>query len=469
MDPRHCSIPQNVVAAVTVHFRGLDITAVVERGPPGARLPVADRSRYTIVVLVKNGQLLIVQSEDIPSSDDWRTMSYDDAMADHRAHEARLSQRLWIVASLVDTIDFDKSRFAVLVSDAQQTRLVPQPLDDIPPLTAPLGWLPWVQESEFYACHWLEDRAHCIWNGRQVDVFIPFSIAHRWRVQQMITITHVLERLKIYITSEPLAIIVRGAEILGLVMARVEGRLLEMRDRSLAYSTFAQLHEANIIFEIRPYMDGLLIRNGKLCLTQNIFCLVQCDPSDEERDFLEAFAWEGLDKIFQELPHINESLIFDVNQHWYKPTLLNHVPSPEHQILRISFGPSFFAEKYQKYLARKKRNGHSSKSLVKLDPNGSTRYKSADSLRERTYHPYSDGTNTLSISNQSEIGHHTTADKSNWRSTLLISSQLEIGRHTSDKQNRRKASSVVVRAVTVASDHTLVDVDDDATVIGDDE
>ncbi|KAJ3936467.1 MAG: hypothetical protein NXY57DRAFT_200840 [Lentinula lateritia] len=462
MDPRHCSIPPNVVAAV-------NITAVVERGPPGARLPVADRSRYTIVVLVKNGQLLVVQSEDIPSSDDWRTMSYDDMQADHRAHEARLSQRLSIVASLVDTIDFEKSRFAVLVSDTQQTRLVSQPSDDIPPLTAPLGWLPRVQESEFYACHWLEDRAHCIWNGRQVDVFIPFSIANRWRVQQMITITHLLEKLKIYITSEPLAIIVRGAEILGLVMARVEGRLLEMRDRSLAYSTSAQLHEANIIFEIRPYMDCLLIRNGKLCLTQNIPCLVQCDPSDKERDYLEAFAWEGLDKIFQELPHINKSLIFDVNQHWYKPTLLNHVPSPEHPILRISFGPSFYAEKYYKYLERKKRNVHSSKSLVKLDTSDSTRYKSADSLRGYTHHPYSDGTTTLSISNQSEIGHRTTADKSNWRRTLLISSQPEIGRHTPDKHNRRRASGVVVRAVSVASDHTLVDVDDDTTVIGDDE
>ena len=139
----------------------------------------------------------------------------------------------------------------VLVSDAQQTRLVTQSSDAIPPLTAPLGWLPRIQESDLYVCQWLHDRVHCIWNGRQVGeytttpillfsksqfhrgFFTPFSIANRWRVQQMITITHLLERLKINITYEPLAIVVRGVEVLGLVMARVEGRLLEMRDRSL--------------------------------------------------------------------------------------------------------------------------------------------------------------------------------------------------------------------------------------------
>ncbi|KAJ4491026.1 hypothetical protein C8R41DRAFT_376869 [Lentinula lateritia] len=146
MDPRHCSIPQNVVAAVNI------TSGEFER--------------------VKNGHLLIVQR-----------------------------------------------------------------------------WLPRIQESDLYVCQWLHDRVHCIWNGRQVDFFTPLSIANRWRVQQMITITHLLERLKINITYEPLAIVVRGAEVLGLVMARVEGRLLEMRDRSLAHNTLAKLHEANIMFE----------------------------------------------------------------------------------------------------------------------------------------------------------------------------------------------------------------------------
>ncbi|KAH7872470.1 uncharacterized protein C8R40DRAFT_484984 [Lentinula edodes] len=225
MDPRHCSIPPNVVAAV-------NISGVIERGPPGARLPFADCSRYTNFILVKNGHLLIVQSEDIPSSEAWRTMAYEDAVADFQAREARISQRLSVVASLIDTIDFNKSQFVVLVSDAQQTRLVTQCSDTIPPLTAPSGWLPRVQESDLYVCQWSGDRVYCIWNDQQVDVFMSFSVANRWRVQQMITITHLLERLKINITYEPLAIVVRGAEVLGLVMARVEGRLLEMRDRS---------------------------------------------------------------------------------------------------------------------------------------------------------------------------------------------------------------------------------------------
>ncbi|KAH7872467.1 uncharacterized protein C8R40DRAFT_1239094, partial [Lentinula edodes] len=200
MDPRHCSIPQNVVAAV-------NITGVIDRGPPGARLPDTKCPSYTVIVLVKNGRLLLVQSEDIPASDAWRTMSYDDALADHRAHEARLSQRLSIVASVIDTIEFEKSQFAVLVSDAQQTRLVTQPAENIPPLAAPLGWLPRIQESDLYVCQWLHDRVHCIWNGRQVDFFTPFSIANRWRVQQMITIIHLMEKLKIDITYEPLAIV----------------------------------------------------------------------------------------------------------------------------------------------------------------------------------------------------------------------------------------------------------------------
>ncbi|KAJ3854412.1 hypothetical protein EV368DRAFT_80650 [Lentinula lateritia] len=430
-------------------FRGLDVSGVLERGPPGARLPPAECSRYTIVILVKNGRLLLVQSEDISTSDALLTMSYDDLTASLEAYESLISQRVSVVASLIDTIDFEKSDFVVLMSDASQTRLVPQPLHDIPPLTAPLGWLPRVQELDLYVCQWLHDRVHCIWNGRQVDFFVPFSIANRWRVQQMITITHLLERLKIDITYEPLAIVVRGAEILGLVMARVEGRLLEMRDRSLAYSTLAQLHEANIMFESQPFIDDFLIHKGKLCITSNVSWLVQYDPGDKERDRLEARAWQGISKIFDELHQLDKSSVFDLNQYWYKPTLLNYVPTPEPFIFRTTYGFFLLVEKFQKYAARKKKNTYSSNSLLKSDATGgSTKYRRTNHLSKTTYHPYSDGANS---------------------DTLLISSQPEIGRHTSDKHNRRKALSVVVRAVSVASDHTLVDVDDDATVIGDDE
>ncbi|KAJ3890145.1 hypothetical protein GG344DRAFT_78124 [Lentinula edodes] len=430
-------------------FRGLDVSSVLERGPPGARLPPAECSRYTIVILVKNGRLILVQSEDISTPDALLTMPYDEQTASLEAYESRISQRVSVVASLIDTIDFEKSHFVVLMSDASQTRFITQPLHDIPPLTAPLGWLPRVQESDLYACQWLHDRVHCIWNGRQVDFFLSFSLANRWRVQQMITITHLLERLKIDITYEPLAIVVRGAEILGLVMARVEGRLLEMRDRSLAYSTLAQLHEANIMFESQPFIDDFLIHKGKLCITSNVSWLVQYDPGDKERDRLEARAWQGMSKIFDELHQLDKSSVFDLNQYWYKPTLLNYVPSPEPLIFRNTYGFFLLVAKFEKYAARKKKNTYSSNSLLKSDTSsGSTKYRRTNPLSKSTYHPYSDGTNNF---------------------TLLISSEPEIGRHTSDKHNRRKASSVVVRAVSVASDRTLVDVDDDATVIGDDE
>ncbi|KAJ3903489.1 hypothetical protein F5879DRAFT_990082 [Lentinula edodes] len=434
MDPRHCSIPQNVVAAV-------NITGVIDRGPPGARLPYTKCSNYTVIVLVKNGRLLLVQSEDIPASDAWRTMSYDDAMADHRAHEARLSQRLSIVASVIDTIEFEKSQFAVLVSDAQQTRLVMQPAENIPPLTAPLGWLPRIQESDLYVCQWLHDRFHR-------DFFTPFSIANRWRVQQMIMIIHLMEKLKIDITYEPLAIVLRGAEILGLVMARVEGRLLEMRDRSLVHGTLAKLHEANIMFESGFGMDDFLVHKSKLRITQCVESLVQYLPGDKERDRLEARSWQHLGNLFDELPRLDTSLIVDVNRSLYKPTLLNYISAPEPLIFRIIYGPALFANRNSQHAAKKK-GVHSSNSLLKFI-SGSTKYRPTNSPSKSNYHPYSDGTNNF---------------------TLLISSQPEFGRHTSDKHNRRKAStrSVVVRAVSVASDHTLVDVDDDATVIGDDE
>ncbi|KAF8824614.1 hypothetical protein HHX47_DHR8000175 [Lentinula edodes] len=436
MDPRHCSIPQNVVAAVNI------TSGEFERGPPRARLPHTERPSYTIIVLVKNGHLLIVQSEDIPSSEAWRTMSYDDAIAEFGAYEALLSQRLSVVASLIDTIKFEKSQFAVLVSDAQQTRLVTQPSDDILPLTAPLGWLPRIQESDLYVCQWLHDRVHCIWNRRQVDFFTPLSIANRWRVQQMITMTHLLERLKINITYEPLAIVVRGAEVLGLVMARVEGRLLEMRDRSLAHNTLAKLHEANIMFESGLCMDDFLVHKGKLCLVRCVHTLVQYDPGDKERDWLEARAWQMLDVIFNELPQLDKSSVFSMNQHWYKPTLLNYVSAPEPLIYRISQWTDLSVEKYQNS-ERKKKNTHFTKPLLESATSGSMRHKTANSLWKPVYHPYSNGAKNY---------------------TLLISDH---DRHTSDKHNRRKASRVVFQAVSMASDYTLVDVDDDTTVIGD--
>ncbi|KAJ3866182.1 hypothetical protein EV359DRAFT_62523 [Lentinula novae-zelandiae] len=424
-----------------------NISGVLERGPPGARFPESERANYTIIILVKNGRSLIVQSEDIPVMDARLTMAIDieDMIANIRTREALLSQRLSVVASLIDTIDFDKSQFAVLVSDAQQTRLVTQPSDDIPPLTAPLGWLPRVQESDLYVCQWSYDKVHCIWNGRQVDFFTTFSIADRWRVQQMITITHLLEELNINITYEPLAIVVRGTEILGLIMARVTGRYLEMRDRSLVYSTFAQLHEANIMLETRPSAECFLIHQGKLCLTQCVPCLVQYEPGDKVRDCLEAGSWQALDELFDKLPQLDTSLIGDVNKCLYKPTLLNYIATPEPLIFHITW-TYLVPEIYQKNASRKKK-AHFSKLLLKSDTSGHTRYKPANSLSKSTYHPYSDGLEnyTLPFSNQSQI-------------------------HPSDKHNRRKASGVLVRAVSVASDHTLVDVDDDATtVIGDDE
>ncbi|KAJ4491029.1 hypothetical protein C8R41DRAFT_377132 [Lentinula lateritia] len=232
MDPRHCSIPPNVVAAV-------NISGVLERGPPGARLPFADCSRYTNFILVKNGHLLIVQR-----------------------------------------------------------------------------WLPRVQESDLYVCQWSDDRVYCIWNDKQVDVFISFSVANRWRVQQMITITHLLEKLKINITYEPLAIVVRGADILGFVMARVEGRLLEMRDRSLAHNTLAKLHEANIMFE-----SGLW---------------------DKERDRLEARAWQMLDVIFDELPRLDKSSVLNINQHCGPISLLRDTKTPRGK-RRIHIPRNFFS------------------------------------------------------------------------------------------------------------------------------
>ncbi|KAJ3881420.1 hypothetical protein F5051DRAFT_449977 [Lentinula edodes] len=336
----------------------------------------------------------------------------EDMIANIRTREALLSQRLSVVASLIDTIDFDKSQFAVLVSDAQQTRLVTQPSDDIPPLTAPLGWLPRVQESDLYVCEWSYDKVHCIWNGRQVDFFTTFSIVDRWRVQQMITITHLLEELKINITYEPLAIVVRGTEILGLIMARVTGRFLEMRDRSLVYSTFAQLHEANIMLETRPSAECFLIHQGKLCLTQCVPCLVQYEPGDKVRDRLEAGSWQALDELFDKLPQLDTSLIGDVNKTF---DLSHHLDLP-------------CSRDIPKELLEKKEG-----TLLETSP--------------KVRHQWPDGLEnyTLPFSNQSQI-------------------------HPSDKHNRRKASGVLVRAVSVASDHTLVDVDDDATtVIGDDE
>ncbi|KAH7872468.1 uncharacterized protein C8R40DRAFT_1116939 [Lentinula edodes] len=232
-------------------------------------------------------------------------------------------------------------------------------------------------------------------------------------------------------------------------MSRVEGRLLEMRDRSLVHGTLAKLHGANIMFESGIGMGDFLVHKSKLRLTRRVESLVQYLPGDKERDRLEARSWQQLGNLFDELPQLDTSLIVDVNRSLYKPTLLNYISTPEPLIFRIIYGPALFANKNPQHAAKKKKSVHSSNSLLKSNTiSGSTKYRPTNSSKSN-YHPYCDGTNNF---------------------TLLISSQPEIGRHTSDKHNRRRASSIFVRAVSVASDHTLVDVDDDATtVIGDDE
>ncbi|KAJ4480896.1 hypothetical protein J3R30DRAFT_3462179 [Lentinula aciculospora] len=374
MDTRSCSLPSNVVAAVSVSTHR-------ERGPPGARVNPAKASAYIIFILVKNGRSIIVQSEHIPGpvekyADIWDSLTYDKILAYTREHERLLSDRLSLIASLIDTIDIRMCQYAFLVSDNQQLRLVGQSSFDISPITVPAGWLSLVRESDIEIIEWMDDRAHCIWNGRQVDVYLTCSYTHRWWVQQIITIAHLFDKFKIDIIYEPLALVSRGSKIIGIVMARVEGRLVEMRDRSLVYGAFSQLQAANIVFESPVTAHCLLVHNGKLRFTYCLHSFVQYAPDDKRKEHYIESTWKALGRLFNKLPQQDNARIVDVNKWSYKPILLNYLPSPE-LILRLTF--KYYlkgkqdTEKNTKNAARREKNVQSVKT-TKLDRNRSRKY-----------------------------------------------------------------------------------------------
>ncbi|KAE9383365.1 hypothetical protein BT96DRAFT_1009293 [Gymnopus androsaceus JB14] len=201
MDPRRCSIPRNVVAAVSV-------SGVHEFGLPG-------------VPLEKSKQYI---SEDIPPTpleiwEKWTTMTKYETFTDSNLsshNESLIVQSLQ--ASVIDTIDFESAEYAFLESSSDGTsqELICQNPANITPFSASLGWLPRVQESDIEVIQWMHDRVRCIWNYRHVEVFLPYSFSKRCWIQQMIDMLCLFEKHKLDITFEPLALVIRGNEIRGL-------------------------------------------------------------------------------------------------------------------------------------------------------------------------------------------------------------------------------------------------------------
>ncbi|KAF9074385.1 hypothetical protein BDP27DRAFT_1416268 [Rhodocollybia butyracea] len=452
MDSRYCSsIPQNVIAAI-------DVRPIGDLGPPGSSRPRFD---YIVSAFVKNGHLLIVQSEDIPSlvSDDvfWAS-SYDEKPRLLRDDTALLSERLSVIASYVDTIDFEKVQYAILVPDGSSQRLVGQLSEEIPPFSAPFGWLPRVQESDVQVIQWMSlMRLRCLWNGRQVEVFLPDSFSRRWMIQQVINVVYLFGQRSIDITFEPLALVVRGTEIIGLMMAKTEGRFVELRDRALVYDTFAKLHKANIVYDGGISTTGLMIQNNKLRFTQCMHMFVADDAITSD---MRQRNWQDLDKLFEDIPGQNELLLLDPSKLYTRPTLLGYIPDPERlffdwtMLILTDVAATSSRDRKREFSRSKTVSRHRPKvSLADNHNSGSLLPIPSYPHKNLSYHPYRFGANTSKKNILLVFSEPTVHYGSNSQPTRIIS-------------KRQIVSRGKVRAVSVDSDR---DVEDDATLVGDDE
>ncbi|KIK66244.1 hypothetical protein GYMLUDRAFT_929197 [Collybiopsis luxurians FD-317 M1] len=220
MDCQFCSIPWNVVAAVNLSA----ITSVDRSGR---------QTNNFVCVLVKNGRSLIVQSEGISfqGQEEYQSLSYEERIRVTNAETALQVERLRLIASIIDTIDFRKYRFAFL-DISSPLRLVGYSGKE--KLAVPSQvWLRRVPESDLQVVQWTRDRARCVWNGQQVEFFTAFNFSQRRRPEQIIKMLYQFERLGLDITAKPLAFVTREGEIIGIILEKVEGRLVEMRDCTL--------------------------------------------------------------------------------------------------------------------------------------------------------------------------------------------------------------------------------------------
>jgi len=221
----------------------------------------------------------------------------------------------------------------------------------------------------------------------------------------------------------------------------------------------SKLHEADIVFESSITCATFLISDdNKLRFMQGLHCLVQYksdaqDMNQEEsywKAYWERVNWESVDELFK--PEKLEDVLWETLNLDRRPTFLNYIPSPEHFRLSPYDWFSIWAiqipqppHRFRNYKLLKP--GARLSTLKPVDTPGIV------TRRKPSYHPYH-GINPT-------------------KALLLTLSEPSVERRDNDVikthviSKRKDGAGARVRAVSIESERTLMNADDDATVVGD--
>ncbi|KAL0574032.1 hypothetical protein V5O48_007916 [Marasmius crinis-equi] len=338
-------------------------------------------SESSIYLLYKNGNLVAVQAP--PTS----YLSPEDTLL--HFYEDRQERDLRTVLRLAEeqAVDFSRVTWMDLYHDGagNNCRLVPRSMHGATyKITSPT-WLPFVQESDIQLIKWVQwGRSLCLLRGQRVVVDIG------WDDKSLLWLDDTMKNLKtlaeLDLCYQPLAHVLRGKDVVGLVYEDFDGRHTRYTDKRTVYEAYAKAFRNRIYF---TFMSGFthIDKEGRFRLIDNFHVVkVFRGPIEENETSLREKHMRILKKGFEEFrekptdlevhlgsPH--ESLLTryyqSTSEHPHdNPALPFCIPLPRFSSLTRWF--STYIPRRQDELIRVKRRRHlsSSAALVKRGSKG---------------------------------------------------------------------------------------------------
>ncbi|GLB44523.1 hypothetical protein LshimejAT787_1701500 [Lyophyllum shimeji] len=275
-----CPIPQGVVAYIT-----------------GANDKVR---RY---LLWKNEDLVVIQAPPLPhlagppdSEPDTEYNPEIDKMFFYGLEE---------IQTVIHTIEFGKTNWGYLVHNPARGYEVMQKQKTLPKVTCGT-WTRLVSRREItFTRFWDIGGWNGYWKGQEVDVFMAYDAYSIDTLDREMWGYLALQGLDL--TYEALGHVVEDdGTIVGLMFKPTVGRLLEYRDRALAYNALARIQARGLVFCGAQEYTNFTVMHGKIRITNlaSIWYFPDEKRRNEEADIRH---WQTLERWFPVLKYVPEN------------------------------------------------------------------------------------------------------------------------------------------------------------------
>ncbi|KAL0569734.1 hypothetical protein V5O48_012232 [Marasmius crinis-equi] len=163
--------------------------------------------------------------------------------------QAQIAPILELIYPHIQSLDFEGTNWAyfVRVSDSD-VRLVqkPRPLQKI----SITPWLPRVREEELEFTRWMDENTYMgTWNSRDVVVHAGLNDRDMYVIETtMKSLVAIRDSGMDDVCFEPLAHLVRDGLIVGIIWEPPNGRMIDVKDRTLVTEFFWRLKEHGLVW-----------------------------------------------------------------------------------------------------------------------------------------------------------------------------------------------------------------------------